>query len=91
MIYILQQPLLFVKSIFHYVIAVFVVGTFFVFRNSVEKLCDEWVLSTSVCGTGVFSAHTATHSISGNAHETQNFSTKLRKTKKVPTTNTAIT
>ena len=32
--------------------------------NSVEKLCDEWVLSTSVCGTGVFSAHTATHSIS---------------------------
>ena len=59
--------------------------------NSVEKLCDEWVLSTSVCGTGVFSAHTATHSISGNAHETQNFSTKLRKTKKVPTTNTAIT
>ena len=59
--------------------------------NSVEKLCDEWVLSTSVCGTGVFSAHTATHSISGNARETQNFSTKLRKTKKVSTTNTAIT
>ena len=22
---------------------------FFVFRNSVEKLCDKWVLSTSVC------------------------------------------
>ena len=41
--------------------------------------------------TGVFSAHTATHSISENAHETQNFSTKLRKTKKVSTTNTAIT
>ena len=53
--------------------------------NSVEKLCDEWVLSTSVCGTGSFSAHTATHSISGNAHETQSFSTELRKTKKVPT------
>ena len=32
--------------------------------------------------TGSFSAHTATHSISGNAHETQNFSTELRKTKK---------
>ena len=60
-------------------------------RKSEETLCDSWVLSTSVCGTGVFSAHTATHSISGNAHETQNFSTKLRKTKKVPTTNTAIT
>ena len=28
--------------------------------NFVEKLCDEWVLSTSVCGTGSFSAHTAT-------------------------------
>jgi len=33
-------------------------------------------------GTGGFSAHTATHSISGNAHETQNFSTELLKTKK---------
>ena len=32
--------------------------------------------------TGSFSAHTATHSISGNAHETQNFSTELLKTKK---------
>ena len=51
-------------------------------RKSEETLCDSWVLSTSVCGTGVFSAHTATHSISGNAHETQNFSTELRKTKK---------
>ena len=50
--------------------------------NFVEKLCGEWVLSASVCGTGSFSAHTATHSISENAHETQNFSTELRKTKK---------
>ena len=49
--------------------------------NSVEKLCDEWVLSTSVCGIGSFSAHTATHSTSGSAHETQSFSTELRKTK----------
>ena len=32
--------------------------------------------------TGSFSAHTATRSISENAHETQNFSTELRKTKK---------
>ena len=50
--------------------------------NSVEKLCDEWVLSTSVCGTGSFSAHTSTHSTNGSAHETQSFSTELRKTKK---------
>ena len=39
----------------------------------VEKVCDEWVLSTSVCGTGSFSAHTATHSMSASAHETQTF------------------
>ena len=50
--------------------------------NSVEKLCNEWVLSTSVCGTGSFSAHTATHSTSESAHETQSFSPELRKTKK---------
>ena len=54
--------------------------------NSVEKLCDEWVLSTSVCGTGSFSAHTATHSINGSAHETQSFSTELRKTKNLTQT-----
>ena len=53
--------------------------------NSVEKLCGEWVLSASVCGTGSFSAHTATHSTSESAHETQSFSTELLKTKKVPT------
>ena len=52
-------------------------------RNFVETLCDSWVLSTSVCGTGIFSAHTATHSISESAHETQSFSTELRKTKKI--------
>ena len=33
-------------------------------RKSEETLCDSWVLSTSVCGTGVFSAHTATYSTS---------------------------
>jgi len=38
-------------------------------------------LSTSVCGTGSFSAHTVTHSISENAHETQSFSTELRNPK----------
>ena len=48
----------------------------------VEKVCDEWVLSTSVCGTGSFSAHTATHSINGSAHETQNFSAGITENKK---------
>ena len=33
-------------------------------RKAEETLCDSWVLSTSVCGTGVFSAHTATYSTS---------------------------
>ena len=49
--------------------------------NSVEKLCGEWVLSASVCGTGSFSAHTVTHSISENAHEMQSFSSFLRNSK----------
>ena len=35
--------------------------------------------------SGSFSAHTATHSISGNTHETQSFSTELQEYKKVPT------
>ena len=34
--------------------------------NLEEMLCGLWVLSTSVCGTGSFSAHTVTHSISEN-------------------------
>ena len=46
-------------------------GSFFGFRNLGEGLCDEWVLSASVCGTGSFSAHTATHSTSGSAHVIQ--------------------
>ena len=49
--------------------------------NFVEKLCDEWVLSTSVCGTGSFSAHTATHSTNGSAHESQSFSAELLESK----------
>ena len=50
--------------------------------NLEEKLCDEWVLSASVCGTGSFSAHTATHSINESAHETQSFSPKSRNPNK---------
>ena len=41
-------------------------------------------LSTSVCGTGTFSAHTATHSTSENAHETQSFSPKSPAYQKAP-------
>ena len=47
--------------------------------NLEEMLSGLWVLSTSVGGTGSFSAHTVTHSISENAHETQKFSVELRK------------
>ena len=54
--------------------------------NLGEKLCDEWVLSASVCGTGSFSAHTATYSMNGSAHETQSFSPELRKTKNLTQT-----
>lgn len=56
--------------------------------NFVEKFCVSWVLSTSVwdaCICVSIGIHTATHSTSGNAHKTQSFPTKLRKTKKVPT------
>ena len=49
--------------------------------NSVETLCDSWVLSTSVGGTGSFSAPTVTYSTSENAHETQSISTQLRNPK----------
>ena len=52
-------------------------GSFFGFRNLGEGLCDEWVLSASVCGAGSFSAHTATYSMNGSAHETQSFPTEL--------------
>ena len=53
--------------------------------NLGEKLCDEWVLSALVCGTGSFSAHTATHSINESAHETQSFSPKSRNPNKPKT------
>ena len=39
----------------------------------------------SVCGTGSFSAHTATHSINESAHETQSFSPKSRNPNKPKT------
>ena len=53
-----------------------------------EKLCDSWVLNTSVGGTGSFSAPTVTHSTSGNAHETQSFLIALLETQKKRTFDT---
>ena len=53
--------------------------------NLEEMLSGLWVLSTSVGGTGSFSAPTVTHSMSESAHKTQSISSKSRKTKKVPT------
>ena len=47
--------------------------------NLEEMISGLWVLSTSVGGTGSFSAPTVTHSTSGSAHETQSFLTVLRK------------
>ena len=81
MIYILQQPLLFVKIIFHYVIAMFVVGTFFVFRNFVETLCVSWAFSlveyVAVWALKIPVPHTDVL----KTHESQSVSTKLRESK----------
>ena len=49
--------------------------------NLEEMLSGLWVLSTSVGGTGSFSAPTVTYSISESAHVTQNFSANLLETK----------
>ena len=49
--------------------------------NLAEKLWNSWVLSTSVCSAGSFSAHTATYSTSESAHETQRVSSNLRNQK----------
>ena len=48
-------------------------------------------MSASVCGTGSFSVHTATHSISGSTHEAQSFSADLWKSKKCERTLDATT
>ena len=83
MIYILQQPLLFVKIIFHYVIAVFVVGTFFVFRNFVEKFCVSWAFPLIECVAVWALKPPVPHTDVLKTHLSQSFSTELRKTKKI--------
>ena len=50
--------------------------------NLEEMLSGLWVLSTSVGGTGSFSAPTVTHSMSESAHKTQTFLAKLYKIEK---------
>jgi len=81
MIYILQQPLLFVKIIFHYVIAVFVVGTFFVFRNFVEKFCVSWAFPLIEC-VAVWALKTPVpHTDVLKTHSSQSFSTELLESK----------
>ena len=47
--------------------------------NLEEMLSGLWVLSTSVGGTGSFSAPTVTYSMNGSAHETQSLYTKSKK------------
>ncbi|MFR9009065.1 MAG: hypothetical protein ACLVIJ_09755 [Clostridium sp.] len=77
MIYILQQPLLFVKIIFHYVIAVFVVGTFFVFRNFVEKFCVSWAFPLIECVAVWALKPPVPHTDVLKTHSSQSFSTEL--------------
>ena len=50
--------------------------------NVAEKFCVKWVLSTSVWGTGSYSAHTVTHLTSGSDPRNANFSATLRTLKK---------
>jgi len=52
--------------------------------NSVEKLCGSWV-QTRGYEACVFCMPIPTRLLNESAHETQSFSTELRKTKKVPT------
>ena len=51
-------------------------------QQAAETEFEMMGLSASVCSTGSFSAHTATHSTNGSAYETQSFSAELRETKK---------
>ena len=49
--------------------------------NVAEKFCVKWVLSASVWGTGIHSAHTVTHLTSGSDPRNANFSATLRTLK----------
>ena len=60
------------------------VGTFFVFRNSVEKLCVSWALSLVECVAvwALMLSHIqAPHTDVLKTHSSQSFSTELLKSK----------
>ena len=50
-----------------------------------EKIWGEWVQTRGYEALRILHAHTLTCLLNESAHETQSFSTELRKTKKVPT------
>ena len=51
-------------------------------QQAAETEFEMMGLSASVCSTGSFSAHTATHSTSENAHKTQSLSTEFTEISK---------
>ena len=55
---------------------------FFVFRNSVEKLCVSWALSLVECVAVWALKLPVPHTDVLKTHLSQSFSTELRKTKK---------
>ena len=57
------------------------VGTFFVFRNSVEKFCVSWALSLVECVAVWALKLPVPHTDVLKTHLSQSFSTELRKTK----------
>ena len=56
---------------------------FFVFRNSVEKLCVSWALSLVECVAVWALKLPVPHTDVLKTHSSQSFSTELRKTKKI--------
>ena len=57
------------------------VGTFFVFRNSVEKLCVSWVLSLVECVAVWALKLPVPHTDVLKTHSSQSFSTELLESK----------
>ena len=57
------------------------VGTFFVFRNSVEKLCVSWVLSLVECVAVWALKLPVPHTDVLKTHSSQSFATELLESK----------
>ena len=66
-----------VQEISCYCLCQVFVGTFFVFRNSVEKLCVSWVLSLVECVAVWALKLPVPHTDVLKTHSSQSFSTKL--------------